>query len=73
MDLSYYSYETPKVSLIWNGKPQPGRYKSALEAMDVIKDTMASGSGSKNFWQIRTPETVIDVDKEWYSDVYTGQ
>ena len=72
-DLSFYTYETPKVSLIWNGRPQPGLYKSALDALDAIKKSMASGSGSKNVWQIRTPDGVIDVDKELYSDVYTGQ
>jgi hypothetical protein len=67
-ELSYYVYETPKISIMWNGKTQPmGRFKSALEALDVIKKVMSAGSGvPNNNWQLQTPDGVIDISKDLY-------
>jgi hypothetical protein len=73
-DLSYHEYETPKISILWNGHVQPmGYFKSALDALDAIKKIMSQGGGGgKNHWQLRTPGGLIDIDKSMYSDVYRG-
>lgn len=59
--MSYYKYETPKVSIYWNGKKQPlGMFKSAEEAYEVVKE-QSSMYGNMNEYEIHTPDKVIKL------------
>lgn len=57
--LSYYSYETAKVKILWRGKLQPlGIYKTAKEAVSKLEKIETS----KNLlnYSIATPDGNIN-------------
>ena len=59
--LSYYKYENASITIIWKGKTQPyGRFNSAEDALDVIKDISKTKS-EENEYQIRTPNGLLNV------------
>jgi hypothetical protein len=59
--MSYYKYETPKVTIYWKGKPQPlGRFKSAEEAYEVIKK-QSDRYGDIKDYEIHTPDKIIKL------------
>jgi hypothetical protein len=35
--LEYYTYSTPVIRIVWNGRVQPIGYKSAIEAKQAIE------------------------------------
>jgi len=50
---SYFSYETPKISILWNGKKQPlGMFKTLDEAVKVIEKQRTTLSEK---WQVWIP------------------
>ena len=60
--MSYYKYETPMVSIYWNGKRQPlGMFKSAEEAYEIVKEQRAI-YGDMGSYEIRTPDKVIKLE-----------
>jgi hypothetical protein len=41
--LSYFTYETPCISILWNGKKQPlGMFKTLDEAIQVVEEQKLS-------------------------------
>lgn len=70
--LSWYKYETPKVTIQWKGRAQPmGRFKSAEEALQVIKSQVQSVTDLKDY-KIVTPDGVLDVPAEFAKGGATG-
>ncbi len=64
--LSYYKYETPKVKIAWKGKIQPlGMFKSAEEAMEVIKKQINGDYEELKNYAIVTPDKVLHYGKEF--------
>jgi hypothetical protein len=62
--LSYYTYSTPVVTIIWKGKPQPlGRFKSAEEAYKEIQK-QSSMYGNMSEYEIKTPDKTIKLSKD---------
>ena len=62
--LSYYTYGTPQVTILWQGKPQPfGRFKSAQEAYEVIQE-QSSMYGNMSDYEIKTPDKIIKLGKD---------
>lgn len=60
--LSYFTYETPMVTILWNGKAQPlGRFKSAQEALDEIRKVSGGIESEMLRYSIKTPDDVIPV------------
>lgn len=58
LDLAYYSYSYPCITIFWKGIKQPmGMYKTALEALIAIDKL---GFGRKDF-KINTPDKLIDL------------
>lgn len=55
--LEYYQYSVPRIKIRWNGKDQPGMYKTAIEAKNVI-DGYVMNFGS---FEIVTPDGIIPV------------
>ena len=61
--MSYYRYETPKVTIYWKGKLQPlGKFKSAEEAYEVIKKQSNMYGGIENY-EIHTPDKIIKMEE----------
>jgi len=59
--ISYYKYETPKVTIYWKGKLQPlGMFKSAEEAYEVIKK-LSDRYGDIKDYEIHTPDKRIKL------------
>lgn len=57
--LSYYKYETPKITISWKGKAQPyGRFKTAEEAFKKIKEVAQTEKERAEF-SIVTPDVVL--------------
>jgi hypothetical protein len=55
MNLEFYTYETPCISIYWNGKRQPyGLFKSALEALEQV-ERVRSSTGASDNWQLNIP------------------
>lgn len=64
--LSYYKYETPKVTIAWMGKVQPlGRFKSAEEAMEVINKQSKGVKSELEKYSIVTPDKVIHLGSQY--------
>jgi hypothetical protein len=65
--LSFYTYSRPVVLIQWNNHIQPGRYFSAIEALNNIKQTNIFPN-KKDVWEICTPEGKINI-----SDIVNNQ
>ena len=64
--LSYYKYETPRITIYWKGKEQPlGRFKTAEDAFEVIKKQSAM-NGDMDQYKIHTPDAILDLTKDGY-------
>jgi len=56
----YYTYETPKIAILWNGKTQPvGLFKSLSDALHMVE--ILEQNRNFDLWQIRTPEHTFHV------------
>jgi hypothetical protein len=60
--LSWYEYETARITVLWNGHTQPlGFFKSAIDAkkaVDKLKSTLSVQTGK---WELRTPNGIIPI------------
>ncbi len=64
--LSYYVYETRKVSIFWRGIKQPlGMFFSASDAYEEIKKQCLFSGGMEHY-SIHTPNDAIYLTKEGY-------
>lgn len=62
--ISYYKYETPKVTIYWKGKLQPlGIFKSAEDAFKVIKKQSALYNDISDY-EIRTPDKILKFNDD---------
>ncbi len=57
--LNWYKYETSKVRILWKGKPQIGIFKSAIEALNEIKNLCHIESELKEY-SIYTPHGILN-------------
>ena len=59
--MSYYTYETIKVHITWNGKVQPvGMFKSAESANTFINRHLILSSNELPNYKIVTPDAILD-------------
>jgi hypothetical protein len=59
--LTYYVYETPKITISWRGKTQPyGRFKSAEDALIFIKN-ISQTNAELSEYSIVTPDAILKV------------
>jgi hypothetical protein len=59
--LTYYVYETPKITINWRGKTQPyGRFKSAEDALIFIKN-ISQTNAELSEYSIVTPDAILKV------------
>lgn len=58
--IQWYKYQTPKVRILWKGKPQPmGIFYSAIEALEVIKKNTQILNEIKEY-TIYTPDGLLN-------------
>lgn len=66
--LSYYVYETPRITILWNDIEQPlGRFVSAVDAAkEAIRIGLKTGTPISNY-KIKTPDGVLDIPQDLIS------
>ena len=58
--LSWYTYETNKVRILWRGMPQPiGIFNSAIDALNLIKIVCNNDKELKEY-SIYTPDGILN-------------
>jgi hypothetical protein len=64
--LSWYKYETPRILVLWYGRPQPfGRFKSALEALRFIEEKMLPQYPNTLYqYSLQTPDGIIPLGND---------
>ena len=61
-NLEIYSYETAKITILWNGIPQPlGLFKTAISAKELIEKNHFGAPAELNKYQLQTPSGIINV------------
>lgn len=59
--ISYYTFETAKITILWHGKIQPvGRFKSATEALRFV-EVIAAWSNTASEYQLNCDGEIINV------------
>ena len=66
-NIEYYTYSTPKISIVLNGKTQPyGLFKSAVEAVNFIRLKLAQTLPDFLAHELSTPDGTIKLTPELF-------